>query len=138
LKTFLVALICCFTLAHDGKSQSQAATTTNNVIEGGKLVVELIKAINARKDSNSNNGCKDLYADLCIENQAADTIAVALLHRGSGETREIIILPGGKECCLQAKAGVWTYDLKIPRHLLSIRKGDLKLEGCNNLLMNIK
>jgi len=133
-----MVVICCLTFARESRSQSQPAMTTTNVIEGGKLVVELIKAINARKDSNTNIGCKDTYADLCIENQAADTIVVSLLHRGSGETREIIILPGGKECCLQAKAGVWTYDLKIPRHVLSIRKGDLKLEGCNNLLMNIK
>jgi len=131
-------MICCLSFTPVGSGQTQAATTTNNVIEGGKLVVELIKAINAKKDNNNNSGCKDSYADLCIENQAADTIAVSLLHRVSGELRDIIILPGGKECCLQAKAGVWTYDLKIPGHLLSMRKGDLKLEGCSNLLMNIK
>ena len=138
MKTILIVLICCISFSSESRSQSQASTTTNNVIEGGKLVVELIKAINVKKSQDHNTGCKDSYADLCIENQATDTITVSLLHRGSGETREVIILPGGKECCLQAKAGVWTYDLKIPGHVLSIRKGDLKLEGCNNLLMNIK
>jgi hypothetical protein len=131
-------MLCCLSFTPGVMGQAQAATTTNNVIEGGRLVVELIKAINAKKDNNNNSGCKGSYADLCIENQAADTITVSLLHRDSGELRDIIILPGGKECCLQAKVGVWTYDLKIPGHLLSIRKGDLKLEGCTNLLMNIK
>ena len=138
MKTILIVLICCISFTSESRSQSQASTTTNNVIEGGKLVVELIKAINAKKDQDHNSGCKDSYADLCIENQVMDTLTVSLLHRGSGETREVIILPGGKECCLQAKSGVWTYDLKLPRQALSIRKGDLKLEGCNNMLMNIK
>ena len=138
MKTILIVLICCISFTSESRSQSQASSTTNHVIEGGKLVVELIKAINARKDQDHNSGCKDSYADLCIENQVMDTLTVSLLHRGSGETREVIILPGGKECCLQAKAGVWTYDLKIPGHVLSIRKGDLKLEGCNNMVMNIK
>ncbi|HEX5113508.1 MAG TPA: hypothetical protein VFV79_11705 [Saprospiraceae bacterium] len=138
MKTILIVLICCISFTSESRSQSQASITPNNVIEGGKLVVELIKAINAKKDQDHNTGCKDSYADLCIENQATDTLTVSLLHRSSGEIREIVILPGGKECCLQAKVGVWTYDLKLPRQLLSIRKGDLKLEGCNNLLMNIK
>jgi len=138
LKTILNILICCISFTSESRSQSQASTTTDHVIEGGKLVVELIKAINAKKDQDHNSGCKDSYADLCIENQAMDTITVSFLHRDSGVTREVIILPGGKECCLQAKAGVWTYDLKLPRQVLSIRKGDLKLEGCNNMVMNIK
>ena len=100
--------------------------------------MELIKAIGVKKDPDHPGGCKDSYADLCIENQSSGTISVSLLHRDSKEVREVVVMTAGKECCLQAKAGVWTYDLKIPGNPLSLRKGDLKLEGCNNMVMSIK
>ncbi len=131
-------MTCSFALVQNSWGQTSAESTTNTVIEGGKLVVELIKALGTKKDQERDTNCKDSYADLCVENQTNGTISVSLLHRSSGESREVVVLPGGKECCLQAKAGVWTYDLKIPGSLLSLRKGDLKLEGCNNIIMSIK
>ena len=141
LKTLFIFLVCCIALVQNVWSQAQTPSTNssnNTVIEGGKLVVELIKAIGVKKDPDHPGGCKDAYADLCIENQSSGTISVSLLHRDSKEVREVVVMAAGKECCLQAKAGVWTYDLKIPGSPLSNRKGDLKLEGCNNLVMNIK
>lgn len=138
MKTLLLILAYCICLAQHSWSQAQTSSTSNTVIEGGKLVVELIKAISEKKDQGHNSGCKDSYADLCIENQTIGSITVSLLHRLSGEVRDVVVLPGGKECCLQAKVGVWTYDLKLPGSPLSVRKGDLKLEGCNNLVMSIK
>jgi hypothetical protein len=141
LKTLFISLACCVALAQNAWSQAQTPSTnsTNNtVIEGGKLVVELIKAIGVKKDQDNAGGCKDAYADLCIENQSSGTITVSLLHRDSKEVREVVVMMAGKECCLQAKTGVWTYDLKILGSPLSLRKGDLKLEGCNNMVMSIK
>jgi hypothetical protein len=117
---------------------SDAQATASPVIEGGKLVVELIKVIGAKKETTHGTGCKDAYADLCIENQSAGSISVSFRHRISNEAREVVVLPAGKECSLQMGVGVWTYDLKIPGNNISIRKGDLMVEGCNNLTMNIK
>jgi hypothetical protein len=120
--------------------QAQASTESaaSSVIEGGKLVVELIKVFGSKKDQEHNGNCKNSFADLCVENQSAGSITVSLLHRSTGETREVVVLPQGRECCLQAKEGIWTYDLKVSGSILSIRKGDLKLEGCNNIVMSIK
>src|SRR5688572_14158682 len=116
----------------------QTDKTTQQVIEGGKVVVELIKAITAKKDLEKNPGCKNTYANVCIVNESGMPLLATLLHRITGEKREMVIQPKTKECCLQAAIGVWTYDLRVPESLYSIRKGDILIESCQHLTMNIK
>jgi hypothetical protein len=116
----------------------QATTKADPVIEGGKLIVELIKVLGNKKDQAKDSGCKGTYADLCIENESISSLTVLLEHRASAEKREVVVLPAGKECSLQAKVGVWSYDLRITGSPQAIRKGDILLEGCNNMVMNIK
>ena len=119
-------------------SAAQSKIPTEHVIEGGKVVVELIKALGGKRASDKYPGCKGNHADLCVENASSVSIVVSLLHRVSNEKREMIILPGTNECCLQLMVGVWTYDLCIRGTVTSIRKGDILLEGCQNMIMNIK
>lgn len=120
-----------------GIAASQVDKPIDPVIEGGKIVVELIKAISG-KNIEKNPGCKNSWADLCIFNESAGSLTIQFTHRLSAETREIVVLPGMKECCLQAKVGVWTYDLRQTGTINSIRKGDLLIEGCQHMLMSIK
>ena len=116
----------------------QSNNTTGQVIEGGKVVVELIKALGGKKDLEKNPDCKGKYADLCVVNESSASITVELNRQQSEEKREMVILPSSKECCLQISIGVWTYDLHATKTSESIRKGDLLIEGCQNLIMNIK
>ena len=51
---------------------------------------------------------------------------------------DLVILPGGRECCLQLQVGVWTYDLRPTGAITSMRKGDIRIEDCQDLLMQIK
>jgi hypothetical protein len=131
-------LVCCIAMAISGKVVSQTTQTTDQVIEGGKIIVELVKALSTKKGNEKDPGCKGRHADLCIENSSSGSISVILEHRASGERREVVILPEGKECVLQARTGVWSYDLRVSGSHQSLRKGDVLIEGCNNLLMNIK
>jgi hypothetical protein len=118
---------------------SQSSKAADQVIEGGKVVVELIKAFGNKKEVDKDGGCKGRYADLCVVNESSGSLTVSLHHLSSIEPqRELVILPGMKECGLQLSTGVWTYDLKVTATALSIRKGDLLVEGCQNLMMNIK
>lgn len=114
----------------------QSDKGADQVIEGGKVVVELIKALRIKNEKNP--GCKDNYADLCIANEATITIHVSLLQRTTGEKREMVIQSHMRECTLQITKGVWTYDLRTSENPQPIRKGDLLIEGCQNLVMNIK
>lgn len=131
-------LMLCIAICISDHSSGQSAETTDQVIEGGKLIVELVKALSGKKDVEKETGCKGKYADLCIENSSPNSITVYLEHRASAEKREVVILPSGKECALQARIGVWTYDLRNAGAMQSLRKGDLLIEGCNNLVMTIK
>jgi hypothetical protein len=131
-------LILLASLCISGKSASQTTDKADQVIEGGKIIVELVKALGSKKDLYKDPGCKGKYADLCIENISLNSITAYLEHRISSEKREVVILPNGKECSLQIKVGVWTYDLRVTGATQSLRKGDLLVEGCNNLVMNIK
>ena len=133
MKSVVVSL--CLVLSFI-KTFAQSENAAGKVIEGGKVVVELIKVLKGK--SEKNPGCKDLFADLCVINESAATIHVSLHHRSTNERREMIIQPKMHECCLQARAGVWTYDLRINESTIPMRKGDLLLEGCQNLTMNVK
>lgn len=135
MKTSIYLL--CMTLCFTSNASSQTSGTTDQVIEGSKVIVELVKALSGKKDPEKDTGCKGKYADLCIVNESGYSIAITLEHRLSAERREVVILPKGKECSLQARVGVWTYDLKLSGGIQSIRKGDLMIEGCNNMVMQI-
>lgn len=108
------------------------------MIEGGKVVVELIKVLKGKKDLEKNPGCKSGHADLCSINESSATITVTLYHRVTNEKREIVIQPLMRECFIQIASGVWTYDLRLSSNAPSIRKGDLLIEPCENITMNIK
>lgn len=131
-------LMLCIAMSLSKPTSAQAVETTDQVIEGGKLIVELVKALSGNKQSIKDPGCKGKYADLCIENESANSITVQLEHRVSAIKREVVVLPRGRECFLQAHVGVWTYDLRNSGSATSMRKGDLLIEGCNNMVMNIK
>ena len=119
-------------------SAGQANKAADHFIEGGKVVVELIKAIGGKRISERDPGCKGSYADLCVINESNVSVSVALYHRGSNDKRELVIQPELRECCLRITVGVWTYDLYVSGTSTSIRKGDILIEGCQNLIMNIK
>ncbi|MEP6793194.1 MAG: hypothetical protein ABJB16_02625 [Saprospiraceae bacterium] len=136
MKTLAISL--CVILLCSSKTAGQANNTANNVIEGGKVMVELIKAFSGKKDSEKTAGCKGTYADLCVNNESSNSMTVLLQQAKTEVRREMVILPGMKECSLQIPVGVWTYDLHLPSATQSLRKGDILIEGCQNLIMNIK
>jgi hypothetical protein len=135
MKTKVLALLLGFCYCHADGQSNQAPI---QIIEVGKVVVELIKAIQIKKEVEKNQGCKGTYADLCIFNESTYSMTAVLYHRINQEKREMIILPSSQECSLQIGAGVWTYDLRATATAQPIRKGDMLVEGCQNLVMNIK
>ena len=118
--------------------QGQSTTKAAPVIEGGNMIVELVRVLSSKREPTKDGGCKNSFAELCIENGYNSSLTVFLEHRASAEKREVVILPAGKECSLQVKVGVWSYDLRITGSAVPTRKGDILIEGCNNMVMNIK
>ena len=132
-----VAIGLCLVLSFC-KANSQSDKAAGQVIEGSKLIVELIKVLKGKKEMEREKDCKNSHADLCVTNESSIPLAVSLFHRESREQREMVIPAGLRECCLQLALGIWTYDLRISEQPRSIRKGDLLLESCENITMNIK
>ena len=135
MKTRVIGLLLVLLCSNIYGQNKQAA---GQVIEGGKVVVELIKAFQSKKEAEKNPDCKGKYADLCIYNESSYSMTAVLYHRFNQEKREMIILPSMQECSLQIGVGVWTYDLRLTATAQPIRKGDLLVEACQNLMMNIK
>lgn len=129
---FIVIMATCLI------TNAQTKTAADQVVEGGKVLVELIKVFSNDREKNEANGCKGKHADLCIANARDTSLTVAIAHRLTEEQRELVIVYGSKECCLQLPVGVWTYDLRLTGSMNSERKGDILIEGCNNLTMTIK
>ncbi len=136
MKTTMLLLCISFSLSQIAYSQSPE--TADHVIEGSKVFVELVKALSGKKDNGKDPGCKNNYADLCIENTADTSLTVILKNRASGEKREVVILPKGKECSLQLTEAVWNYDLRLTGTEQALRKGDMRIKGCDNMNMKIK
>jgi hypothetical protein len=118
--------------------QAQTKTPADHAVEGGKILVELIRAFSAEKDRVAGAGCRGRHADFCVINLRDTSLTVIIASRASEEKRELIITRDNRECCLQLPVGVWTYELRLSGTPESMRKGDLLIEGCNNLTMTIK
>ena len=134
MKTILAVLcgLLCYTPV-----SGQTKKGAEPFIEGGKVVVEMIKALKIGKNDTGYTGCKGKYADLCIVNEAEISVTAIFHHRLSNFQREIIILPSSQECCLQIGEGIWTYDLRLTSTAQPVRKGDMQIEGCQNMVMQI-
>ena len=116
----------------------QPRTTVEQAVEGGKILIELIKVISNDKEKNEATGCKGRHADFCVVNAHDSSLTVILTSRVTNEIRELIITTESKECCLQLSAGIYTYELRFSGTNTAMRKGDLMIEGCNNVTMTIK
>lgn len=133
-----LAISLCLILILRTEISGQSNQAADHMIEGGKVVVELLKVFAGKKDTDKNGGCKGSYADLCVLNESSGSISVTLQRAKTEEKKDMVILSGMKECSLQIEVGVWTYDLKLTGTTNSIRKGDILIEGCQSLLMSIK
>ena len=118
--------------------QSQSKSPVDQALEGGKVLVELIKVFGNDKHKEGETGCNGRYANLCIVNARDSSLTILLTHHDREDRCELIITPDGKECCLQLALGVWTYTISAKGNPAAIRKGDLLVEACNDLTMTLK
>lgn len=119
-------------------TSAQSPNPASQVIEGGKIFVELVKAFAGKKEAEKDTGCKGQYADVCVINHTTGSLTVVLEQRELNTKRELVILPQGRECTLRAAVGVWSYDIRSTGTIISMRKGDMLVEGCHDIEMTIK
>jgi len=127
-------------------------TTVGNIIEGGKVLVDLVRVLKIPKTSlvvqpvpERKDSCfMKNQSDLCFRNATGKSILVTLYKRsGNGYEPGVLsarILPRNQECWYELKAGV--YKMKVERDdddsVKIYREGELKLLACSNLFREIK
>ena len=126
--------------------------TANNIIEGGKALVDLIRVLKIpktslaqpniieKKDSCITKG----ICDLCIKNSTIWSIQISLYRRsGNGYEPGVLnamILPKNQECWYELKSGVYKYKIEteVGGTMKIFREGELKLNACANMLKEIR
>ncbi len=135
-----------------GAKTSAQNYTANNIIEGGKTLVELVRVFKIPKNSLAQQNIiekKDSCAvrstsDLCIKNATANSILVTLFKRtGNGYEPGSLtakISPKNQECWYELKSGVYKFRLQTNDgdSLKLFREGELKLNPCANMVKEIK
>lgn len=109
MKTCLFFL--CFLLT---VINSNAQTNTNNFVEGGKLLVELVKIFKKKPVPQSQLGHESNSSDLCFTNSTADNLFIELSKKISDTGYKILpsaisLTPNSHECLLELVPAIYHY-----------------------------
>ncbi len=146
MKNALLFLLC-MSAAHKSRAQSN----TENFIEGGKTLIELISVLKKGRlpvsagnpDTKDSCALKQL-ADLCFKNSSLRDLAVSLYRRiGTAYEAEpftVKVVPKKQECLYELKSGIYKYRIEADsgavRILLS--EGEFRLQPCDNMRRELK
>ncbi len=132
-----------------------AQSPTQQIVEGSKTLVELIKVIktprqnlNAQNFTTANPTATDSCAikkrsDLCYKNSSSKVLSISIYKR-NGDTYDTTpftmkVLAQKQECWYELRAGIYKY--KIEQDAVSgktlVNEGEFKLEPCENMVREI-
>lgn len=88
---------------------------------------------------NQETDCSNNYGEICFENNLLATVAVFLCVKGSISDIVSLILPkAAEDCSYQIPMNIYEYQILHKSISASVRKGQLKVERCDNLEIVIK
>lgn len=136
------------------KAQAQN-NLSNNIIEGGKVFVDLLRIIKAPKNSliptaTSVSIIKDSCAikslgDICYKNSSGKTMYVTLYKRNgniyTAASLSLTILNNTKECVYEVLSGIYKYKIEYENDdekRVVYKEGELKIEACDKKQEEIK
>ena len=150
-------VILCILLGTFAQTFSQNSggqnITTDHIIEGGNLIIEILKVIgNSETDKSRLTKSKEAdcatknFTNVCFVNRSPHILIVRLRRKLAVQEHEpeheLFINNNGKECCYRVKPGVYTYSIEQKTNGLAeeklIRKGEVLLEVCKDLEIKIK
>lgn len=116
---------------------SVAQSNGSDVVEGGKLLLELVKIVKPDKGSTANSksgDCKkDKTSDLAFDNRKLGMIKVVLIDKEQPSVKqELVIQALKKEYFLSLSTKVYTCEVTDVATGTIIRKGDIRLSVCEH------
>jgi hypothetical protein len=136
-------------VVHSSYSQNN---TSAAIIEGSKVLVDLIRVFKTPKNSFvqpatntvSTDSCgQKNIADICYKNTSGNVITVSLFKRNGtvyANALSLKIINNGQECLYELPAGIYKYKVETENgnpHMV-INEGELKLNSCDKLVNEIK
>ena len=140
-KIFFLLLACiCM------KAQTQT-NLANNIIEGGKVMVDIIKVFKSpRKEVSSSanvpipatDSCAiKAFADVCYRNSSGKSLYISLYKRNGNSYTPVplnlTILNNTKECLYEIQAGIYKYKIEYDDDNKKIiyKEGEIKIQACD-------
>lgn len=136
-------LMITFVLLLGISSNSKAQAAGSDVLEGGKVVLEFVKLFSSDKDKNTKRpsigDCKkDKASDICYVNKRTAAIKILVEDRlDSSKKYELIVQPGLIENLLHIPASIYNCTIIDFTSNVVLRKGDIRLEKCENPTIEI-
>lgn len=144
-------MILAVTMLMNISSPAQS-NTANNIIEGGKTLVELVKVFKMPKytivqppivEKKDSCAIKNV-TDICIKNSTVKPLRVSLYKR-NGNVYEpgilsLKILPKNQEFLYELKVGIYKikFETEEDDEARTINEGEIKLIACQNFFKEIK
>ncbi|MGB4844823.1 MAG: hypothetical protein WBP16_10190 [Ferruginibacter sp.] len=129
-------------------------TTAENIIEGGKALVELVRVLKMPVYTGYQpnvvekiDSCKlKSVSDLSFKNSTDKSIYISLFRRNGNayETNVLTIkvLPKAQEYWYELKSGIYKYKIEMDgeeeEDRVIYREGEMKLAACENQVKEIK
>lgn len=133
---------------------AKTQSATENLIEGGKALIQLITTLKKEKGASfaltSKNSRVDScatkqLADLCFKNSSSKDLGVMLYRRTDTgyepQPFTVKMLPGKQECLLELKSGIYKYRVEADKGIrdkMLLSEGEFKLNPCDNLKKELK
>jgi hypothetical protein len=128
--------------------------TTTNIIEGGKVVVDIIKAFKSSKNNlgkmvldspvSADSCATKFLADICYMNETGKTLTISLYKRNGNlyatAPLTLTILSNSKECIYEIQAGIYKYKIEYSDNdkAVVLKSGEIKLQSCDKKTEEVK
>ena len=133
----LIILLTCFNVF--------AQSVTNNLVEGGKILVELVKIFKKSPLPLNHHGPEINSSDLCFTNSTNENLYVEVSKKINDSTYKILpasvsLNTNAHECLLELSAVVYHYKVfkKISGAGILLLEGELRLSPNEKMEREIK
>jgi hypothetical protein len=132
--------------------------TASNIIEGGRVVVDLLRVIKSPKNSLAHSSstlqpaaipadscATKALGNICYKNTSGKSLYIALYKR-NGNTYAAVplsltMLNNSKECLYEIQAGIYKYKIEYENDdekRVVLREGEMKIAACDEKQEDVK
>ncbi len=144
-KVIFLFLFIFFSQVNALSAQENSNDNINLIVEGGRVVVDLIKVLNQNKKSKNTTttkgDCENEVAKLCFQNNSPNKVKILIQQKEetTSSLAELVILTKGQECSFFVHKGIYQYEVisLIEEQESTTKKGEIYLQLCEEIQMEV-